>query len=197
MQAMHTTPADTQGRMQGEALLAARAIGAMFFFAFGGLWLTGWALNSQRGKTWIVPIIILAAVLFGIARRRYQRHAPALAEGKASPARRRAGRIFNIVNAAQWVVIVVAAIALSNLGHGEWIIPMVIGVIGLHFLPLAAVFHNPPHYVTGAALVALAVLYPLLAARGPASPIGFLGAGIILWLSAAWALRPGRIAAAS
>lgn len=184
MQAMQTV----QGEAQGQAVLAGRAIGAMFFFAFGGLWLTGWALNSHRGKTWIVPIIVAAAVLFGVARRRYQRHAPALALEKDSPERRRAGRIFNIVNSAQWIVIVGLGLVLRNTGHGVWIIPMAIGIVGLHFFPLAAVFKNPPHYVTGAAMVALALLYPLLA--GPASPLGFLGAGIILWLSAAWALRP-------
>jgi hypothetical protein len=193
MEAMQTA----QSQPQGQAVLAARAIGAMFFFAFGGLWLTGWALNSHRGGTWIVPIIVAAAVLCGIARRRYQRHAPALALEKDTPARRRAGRVFNIVNAAQWIVIVGAGIAMRNLGYGIWVIPMAIGVIGLHFFPLAAVFNNPPHYVTGTAMVALAVLYPLLAEGGPASPLGFLGAGIILWLSALWALRPAAAQTAS
>lgn len=191
MQAMQTMQADTRG----EAALAGRAIGAMFFFAFGGLWLTGWALNSKRGAAWIVPIIALAAVLFFIARRRYQRYAPAMALLKDDPKRQRAGRVFNLVNAAQWIVIVAAALVLANTGHGEWIIPMAIGVIGLHFFPIAVVFKNPPHYVTGAALVALAILYPWLA--GPASPLGFLGIGLILWLSAAWALRPGQLEAAS
>ncbi|WP_440964058.1 hypothetical protein ACL58G_29755 [Massilia sp. GER05] len=36
---------------------------------------------------------------------------------------------------------------------------------------------------------AFAALYPRLASGGPAAPVGFLGAGLILWLSAAWALR--------
>jgi hypothetical protein len=31
-------------------------------------------------------------------------------------------------------------------------------------------------------------IYPLVAAGGPADPVGCLGAGIILWASAGWAL---------
>jgi hypothetical protein len=191
MQAMRTMQAD----IRSEAVMAGRALGAMFFFAFGGLWLAAWAINSGHGVTWIVPIVIVAVVLLFISWRRYRRYAPAMAVGKDDPKWQRARRIFNIVNAGQWIVIFVAALTLGNTGHEQWIVPMVIGVVGLHFFPLAAVFENPPHYVTGAAMVALALLYPLLA--GPSSPLGSLGAGLILWLSAAWALRPHPAQAAS
>ena len=54
---------------------------------------------------------------------------------------------------------------------------------------MAHAFRYRAHYLTAAAMVVLAALYPLLAAGGPAAPVGFLGAGLILWASAAWALR--------
>jgi hypothetical protein len=184
MQAMQTV----QAVSRSEAALAGRALGAMFFFAFGGLWLAAWAAGSGYGVTSIVSIAVLAVVLLLVSWRRYRRYAPAMAVGKDDPKWQRARRIFNMVNAGQWIVIFVAALALGNTGHEQWIVPMVIGVVGMHFFPLAAVFENPPHYVTGAAMVALAILYPCFA--GPRSPLGALGAGIILWLSAAWALRP-------
>jgi hypothetical protein len=66
-------------------------------------------------------------------------------------------------------------------------------VVGLHFLPLARLFAYPPHFVTGASLVALALAYPLLAPSGPRSGLAPLGAGMILWCSAAWAIRPVRL----
>jgi len=78
---------------------------------------------------------------------------------------------------------------LANIGQGAWVVPMAIAVIGLHFVPLAYVFRNPPHYVTAAALVLFALAYPQVAAGGPADPVGFLGIGLILWASAMWALR--------
>jgi hypothetical protein len=176
--------------MQFEARLASRATGAMFFAVFGAIWLVGWARSSGAGMAWIAAIVLLGLLLLGAARQRYRRYAPALAQERQTPERQRAGRVFNIVNAAQWGAIFVLAFVLGRLGLGAWIIPMAIGVVGLHFLPLAYVFRNPPHYVTGAALIALAVLYPQLASGGPASPLGFLGAGLILWTSAAWAIRP-------
>ena len=73
-----------------------------------------------------------------------------------------------------------------------WIVPAVIGIVGLHFLALAGVFDYRPHYWTGTALLLLAAGYPLLAAGGPASGAGPLRAGFVLWLSAAWALVPPR-----
>ena len=172
-----------------QAQLAGRATGAMFFFLFGAVWLEGWATTAEACAAACAGIAMLALVLLAVAWRRYRRYAPALAQEQGTPERRRARRVFNIVNAGQWTAIFILAQVLINLGKGAWIIPMAIAIIGLHFLPLAHVFKNPPHYVTGLAMVAFAALYPLLASGGPTAPVGCLGAGLILWLSAAWALR--------
>lgn len=40
-----------------------------------------------------------------------------------------------------------------------------------------------------AALIGFALAYPRLASGGPADPVGFLGAGLVLWTNALWALR--------
>jgi hypothetical protein len=40
-------------------------------------------------------------------------------------------------------------------------------IVGLHFFPLAKLFRHKAHYITGAALVALAVGYPFMTAGGP------------------------------
>jgi hypothetical protein len=171
-----------------EARLAGQATGAMFFFVFGGVWLEGWAHQSGAGAPVFVIIAALALALLTVAWRRFRRYAPALAREGDTPERRRAKRVFNIVNAGQWIVIFILIQVLNHLGKGAWIIPMAMAVIGLHFLPLAHAFKHPAHYVTGVAMVAWAAVYPLLA--GPTAAMGFLGAGLILWLSAAWAVRP-------
>jgi hypothetical protein len=103
--------------------------------------------------------------------------------------RARRSRNFHIVNAGHWLLILIVGNVLANLGYGDWVIPAAIFIVGLHFLPLARNFDNPPHHVTGAALMLLAVVYPLVAAGGPRNTIGCLGAGLVLWASAACALR--------
>jgi hypothetical protein len=166
---------------------ARRAIGAMFYFVFGGAWLEYYAFQTVgKSPVVFVAIALVTAALLVLAYRRYKQHQPALAAVAPSPQQKKADRVFNIVNAGQWVVILVAGNVLVNLGLSGWVIPCVILIVGVHFLPLGYVFANPPHYITGIALIVLSLTYPLLAARGPASPIGCLGAGLILWASAIW-----------
>jgi hypothetical protein len=119
----------------------------------------------------------------------YQHYKGALETEKDSPQKRRVGRLFNLINAIQWVVILVGGNVLANIGLREWVIPFAIFVIGLHFIPLARIFANPPHYATAAALIMVALAYPWLLPGGPNSPIGCLGTGLILWASAMWAIR--------
>ncbi len=168
---------------------ALRATGAMFFAVFGGIWLEGWAIASARSLATEASIALCAVALAVAAYVIYKRHAVELAARPDTPKSRRAKRVFHTVNAMQWVLIFIGANLLSRHGLSAWIVPMIILVVGLHFLPLAFVFSNRPHYVTGAALMLLGLAYPLVSPAGPADPIGLLGAGLILWLSASWALR--------
>ncbi|HTA66177.1 MAG TPA: hypothetical protein VK753_11785 [Xanthomonadaceae bacterium] len=165
----------------------------MFLFTFGGLWFELYALGTL-GMTPVVPVAIAIATvaLLVVAYRRYRQHKPALAAEVPTPGQTRADRVFHIVNAGQWVVIFIVASVLSHLGLSSWTIPAIIFIVGLHFLPLAHAFANPPHYATGASLIVLAVAYPLLAPHGPTDSIGCLGAGLILWASALWAVTGNR-----
>jgi hypothetical protein len=101
-----------------------------------------------------------------------------------TPVQQRRQRWFHIVNAGQWVMILIVGNVLANLGLGSWVIPAVILIVGLHFLPLAWLFSNTVLYATAAAFIALAGVYPFVASGGPADPVGCLGAGLILWFSA-------------
>ncbi|HVZ44507.1 MAG TPA: hypothetical protein VHA82_11910 [Ramlibacter sp.] len=165
----------------------------MFFSVFGGCWLALWAHGTFSAPLTAYALIGVATfVFFSIVLRTYRRHAPALnAEPDAQEQRR--SRNFHIVNAAQWVLLLVVGNILANMRLSVWIIPAAIFIIGAHFVPLARIFEYPPHYITGTAMMSLAALYPLLASAGPGSPVGCLGAGIILWASAAWAIAPQRV----
>jgi hypothetical protein len=178
--------------IHGSAASASRAIGAMFFSIFGGAWLALGILGGY-GRSLVSLLIIVTGTLslFFASVRQYRQNRSAHAAEADSPEAKRSGRIFSAVNAVQWTLVFVVATVLSRAGYKDWIIPSIILIVGIHFFPLAVAFKVPRHYATGAALTLLAIFYPLMSSAGPTSPVGCVGAGIILWLSAAAALvRP-------
>ena len=167
------------------AALASRAIGATFFTIFGGIWLALWSERAFGRQLLVLALIAVGALgIFALAFRQFQANRSAHAAEAESPERKKADRIFNIVNVTQWVAILVVGNVLANLGLGHWVLAAAMLIIGLHFFPLARAFGGPPLNYTGAALVLCAIAYPLLAPGGAANPVGCLCAGVILWLSA-------------
>jgi hypothetical protein len=120
--------------------------------------------------------------------KRYRQYCAGLEPEQPTAASRRQDRWFHAINAGQWIVILIAGNVLANIGLSAWVIPAVMFIVGLHFVPLARLFGNPKHFVTGGALMLLAAAYPFAAPAGPSDPSGALGAGLILWASALWAV---------
>jgi len=170
---------------------ASRAIGAMFLSVFGGCWLVVWCLGVYGVSFGMLGVIgaCTAAILLA-AIRQFRDNRDAYAKEAESPASKKAGRIFNAVNATQWVLVFIVATILQIAGHREWILPSVIFIVGVHFFPLALAFRIRRHYLTGGAMIVLAVSYPFISKSGPEAPVGCLGTGIILWLSAIAGLIP-------
>jgi hypothetical protein len=172
-----------------DSLRARRAIGAMFFSFFGGAWLTYWAYQTFINRFVSVVFSIVATLILALfAYRKYRQFQAALAAEPPSPAKQKADRVFNIVNVTQWVAILVVGNILANIGLSLWVLPAAMFIIGIHFLPLAYVFANLYHFITGTGLIVLSIVYPFVAPGGASNPIGCLGAGIILWSSALWAM---------
>ena len=164
-----------------------RAIGVLAMSGFGALW-AGAGLSSAPAAAWLVPAIIFLAL--GVRALRVVRANPPAAEPLAlevAERQRRAGRIFAWTSAGEGLGILLAVNVVVNLGHPDWQAAAAVAVVGLHFLPLAAAFGYRPHAVTGVALTAWALAWPWLFAAGAAAPAGLLGAGAILFASAAWA----------
>ncbi len=172
-------------RMGGQAIQASRAFGAMIVFPFGGALLMVWHNRVDPGNLLGAAMIALATIGFtAAALHRFRLNRAALRAEPKTEAIRQAGRVYYMVNLAQWVAILVLGNVLVNIGLGAWVVPMAIFVVGLHFLPLAHAYANGAHYVSGAALMLFAAGYPFVARGGPADPVGFLGAGLILWAAA-------------
>lgn len=168
---------------------ASRAIGAMFYGAFGGAWAAIWAWRSFAARTAAVAFVALFTCrLVAFLYRQYRRFSSGQPPEPETPAKRRQDRWFHAINAGQWIVILVVGNVLANIGLAAWVIPAAMFIVGLHFLPLARLFGNPKHLATGGALMLLAATYPFFDPAGPASATGALGAALILWASAFWAV---------
>lgn len=166
-------------------------IGALFLGFFGTLWLM-LGCRGLFGAGWglLLPALLGGGILFA-GWRLTQHDTMAQHSGEAGEERRRA-RLFRNINIAQWGAIVVLIALLNAVGHVEWITPMIMFIVGIHFIPLAFLFKNQTHWVTGPALALLAALYPFVTAEGPTSPLGPMAAGIILLSGACHMLIKGH-----
>jgi hypothetical protein len=178
---------DSQARdVLSAGLRARRATGAVFFSVFGAAWILVGCYRAQTGAmgTGLAIGAAVAMIIFCYSHYRRERGTPGSAA--SSPMERKVEQWFHLINGGQWVLILVLGKVLVNLGYPDWVLPLAILIIGAHFLPLAYLFRNRMNYITGAALISLALLYPRWAPGGPQDPLGCFGAGAILWASALW-----------
>jgi hypothetical protein len=159
----------------------------MFLGFFGTWWTIAGCLGFSGGSMPVVAAALIGLSIFlGGLYLSYSsvqlRHEEQPSEAW-QPARARA---FRNINIAQWVAIAALNVALNVIGHTEWLFPGIMMIVGLHFFPLARLFSasKANNFTIGLALVTVAALYPFVTAGGPQSPLGPLGAGLMLWTSA-------------
>ncbi len=174
--------------------LASRAVsrcyGALFFLIFGAAWLGlafyafGW-LSIIAGALIAGFVVLYAFVAF----RTRSRGKKAGKDAYPADEQRRNDRAFGWVNALTWVSVFLVFQILPRAGHPDLAIPAVAVIVGLHFFPMPPLYRHRVNLVTGA-LIVLWTIVCIFAVRGD-TRIGFVaaGTGIILWMSAARALR--------
>ncbi|MFB7287915.1 hypothetical protein [Actinacidiphila glaucinigra] len=126
--------------------------GVGFLALFGlGWWLL--ATSAFDGTARLIEVVAGCTVALGLmlAARRFL---PPSAGGPF-PADRR--RRFNQINGFQWLLIVAIAVVCARVGMPVLVPPLVAIVVGLHFLPLAAVFEQPRLRVPAALLIAAGI----------------------------------------
>lgn len=162
------------------------SIGATIAGGFGAAWLT-LGMSSAGvplgvGLAVVLPVFVLIAFLGSVARRRL----PKFSEAE-TPEKKQKMRAFNMVNIAQWLAIFGVINLLRNFHLDAWIVPSIVLIVGAHFIPLAWIFQAPQHLKTGIAMMlcaAVAVVLPV----SVRDTVECMGAGLILWISAAGAL---------
>ena len=180
--------------MPGGNREAARAVGrcfgALFFSVFGGLWLllSCYAFGHLDGVR--ISLIAAAVLLFVRLAVRLERRGKEAGTGAFSREQRvRDDRLFGMLNAVQGLAIFLDLLLLPRTRYGQFAIPVAALIVGLHFFALPRLYRHRANVVTGCLLTSWAIGCALLGRGDAMIAWTALGAGVILWGSAAWALR--------
>ena len=170
------------------------ASGILFMAFFGTLWagigiggLQGW---GQPGLSIVVVLLGLGLLVGGIVLVLASRQLSNQASAAASQSGKRIGLWFGIVFTTEGLLIGVASAICNAINRFDLFFPIMAIIVGVHFIPLAALFQIRAYYLVGTLLCVLAVI-TLVAVPGQAhlggQPImaqsvvlGF-GAALILW----------------
>ena len=175
--------------------LRGRGVAMLAFAAFGAWWATS-ALRPVpwlfRGAGYLLTALIMVALVWAsISLFRYGRRVASATAGSSSP-RRSTWPIFMLVFLAEIVAINLAALLLGRYDLTSCLIPLIAVIVGLHFYPLARLFHMPIYHITGTAMtVAGAAGVAAIMAGGDAAQSNAAVAAVCaltLWLTAfaAW-----------
>ena len=121
---------------------------------------------------------VLLALLVGAAWRRMPDESPERQRERATR-----GNIIGIVTGILAVLIIIALNVLRNAGRIDLLTPVIVIIVGLHFLAFARLFPARIYYVTSALLVALGAAGYLVPAGSGRVVIVSIGAACILWLT--------------
>lgn len=149
-------------------------VGALFGLVFvllnaGGLVDQPWTFLVQA----VAVVVFAATIWFGVVRAR---------SGIGEPPGPNAMAIYNVTVIAQLAAILAGAVVLNLVDRGELVLPWVVVVVGLHFVPFAKTFRAPQFRPLAAALVVVGVAGLLATALGGdwAGPASGVAAGFLL-----------------
>ena len=134
----------------------------------------GWVSRAALAMLGLVGIVMAAVAI------------PAAVRHWSSPTAIRfdsgAWRVYLVVVAIEVVACAALAVWANVAGRGDLIAPLILAVVGIHFLPLAAVFGQPIMAWAGGALTLVAVVAAVVPASGTARSFwcGIVGAPIFL-----------------
>lgn len=172
--------------------LIGRATGSLFFIGFGMVWLILASYVAGRlSMAAVIGIAVMAGCLAVVAL--YLMSCAKQFPRVPEDARRK--RLFHWINGGQWIAIFLVVMMLNELHLGVYGVTAIAAIVAVHMFPLARIFHYKLHYVTGGMLLLCAIGTLLFVPVGHLQGVTALGAGVILWLSAANTLALAFLAA--
>ena len=171
-----------------------RYLAAIILLLFGAYWINYWSvLSFDQSPVLLGVLASIALTLSAISLRLFFRcRSVSTYSRKAQKAGSIRRQIF-IVVAIEAIAIFLITRLLSNAGYSDWTMIALVLIVGLHFIPLAAVLGNKSYLWTAGALVLIGLTFPLLFSAGPAEPSIELFAGLTLWITAFHTLLTGQL----
>jgi|SRR5580692_4451731 hypothetical protein len=175
--------------MNRDTLLGTTA-GAEIIFGFGIVWLLLGIFRGRPSPNWlrialVVAGVALAASIATLASRASRiPNLPISAQQLA--ANGEIARHFYLIFGIELVAIVVSVIVLNLMHYADYILCGIALIVGVHFLPLAALFKAPLYYGTGICGCAIGLAGFFIADEGSRQKIVGIAFGILLWATAAW-----------
>ena len=113
----------------------------------------------------ITFVVVGAAAALCVRRGIHQiRHAKQF-RSIATPENDRLGRTMGILNSVTHPIWMVGGIVLVVFGEGRWFLPLMVFVIGAHFLPMAHILHRKIDYLLGPVAMGFAIAAAVLASE--------------------------------
>ena len=137
-------------KIQTANQLSGRATGAIFFSAFGALWILLSLYAKEQLNAATVSSVMAGLALLLLAATKLIRESKNWPRVPDDPAM---GRAFAWINAVQWVAIAAVAFGFAKLHIDAYVMSAITAIVGLHLFPLARLFRYTPHYATGTVLV--------------------------------------------
>jgi MFS family permease len=178
--------------------------GALVLIVFATLWAAFSLQGLSKWSSWTVIVIAGLVTVFLLALcLATLRSARRLPQEKVAPEEQARGkqiyRWFNIIAGVEFTAIAVTSVLLGRFKHPEFIAPVTVLIVGLHFLPLAFLFQVRVYSLLGAflsllgggALLALLLGLTLGASLTWTVIIG-LSTAVIFWLTSLYILVRAR-----
>lgn len=166
-------------------------MGAGFMFGFGVVWLLIGLFSGRPSPAWLKSALIVIGVGLGAAiltlgvQASHLPNAASLSPQQAA-INREIGNHFYLIFGLELAAIFVAVVALNALHHPDFILCGVALIVGVHFVPLAALFHAPIYYWTGFLGCGIGLIGFFIADSMLRQKVVGLSFGMLLWITAGW-----------
>jgi len=177
--------------MMDRSTLLGMTTGAAIMFGFGIVWLLLGLLRGRPSPAWlrlslfVVGIALGASIAtLGARASRIPRNASPLTVQQVA-INREIGRHFYLIFGVELAAIFVAVVVLNAIHYPDYILCGIALIVGVHFVPLAALFRMPVYYATGLLGCAIGFIGFFVADDRLRQKVVGLSFGLLLWATAA------------
>jgi hypothetical protein len=172
--------------------LLGMTIEAAVMFGFGVVWLLIGLLRGRAAPARLHVALLFVGSVLGTAlvslglRVSHMPQETVSVSPQQAATNREIGRHFHVIFGAEVAAIFLTVVVLKILRYPEAILSGIAFIVGVHFIPVAALFKAPVYYVTGiiGCLIGL-VGFSVAEAKLRQKIVG-LSFGLLLWGTSAW-----------